>query len=202
VNKVLIRVLELATSISQKGTHTIKFGEYEGKRKFMMVIGNAEANAINLELSAISPARPFTHDLMKNMMDTLGITLNEICITRLQNGVFDATIDIEHLGEKITLEARPTDAVTLALKFGANIFILEHVLDQIALNLPETETDITSVQPRERKSAQAEESASNQPDYQRMKPDALQQSLQDALQNEDYELAAMIRDVMNHRGIS
>ena len=114
-----------------RNEQVIVFREKDGTRYLPVVIGMAEVNAIKMKLSGIKPPRPLTHDLLLNIMDQLGAKLEKVVIEKLQNNTFYATL---HLGREgnptVTVDARPSDSVALALRAGAPIFAAEEVLGE------------------------------------------------------------------------
>ena len=153
--------------------------EVSGNRRLPIIIGAFEAQSIALEMEGIKPPRPLTHDLMKNILDILGSELAEILISELRDGTFYAKLCFDSQ----EIDARPSDAIALAVRFGAPIFVADKVMDEAAF-LPEEEEQETSEaqgrsKPREAKMTKVE---------------ALRAQLKDAVEKEDYEKAAKLRD--------
>lgn len=114
--------------------------EPESNRVLPIWIGQAEAWAIALELRGEKPPRPMTHDLMRNMLGELGVQVNRIVIHDLIDGTYYATIYLEHDGKSHEIDSRPSDALALALRVGAPIFIAGNVIESLMdLNLGEAE---------------------------------------------------------------
>jgi bifunctional DNase/RNase len=91
-------------------------------------VGIFEANAIALELEKVSTPRPMTHDLLKNILEGLGITVKQVIVNDLKENTFYAMIELNHNGGVITIDARPSDAIALALRVNAPIFVTEKVV--------------------------------------------------------------------------
>ena len=91
-------------------------------------VGVFEANAIALEIEKVSPPRPMTHDLLKNAIVGLGATVERIVVTELRNDTFFAAIWATHKGEPLMIDARPSDAIALAMRTDCPIFVNEEVL--------------------------------------------------------------------------
>jgi hypothetical protein len=114
------------------------------RRALPIWVGIFEANAIALELEKVSTPRPMTHDLLKNILDGLGITVQQITVNELKENTFYATIDLNRNGSVIKIDSRPSDAIALALRTNAPIFVAENVVAQaknIEVSEEKEETD-------------------------------------------------------------
>lgn len=114
------------------------------RRALPIWVGIFEANAIALELEKVSTPRPMTHDLLKNILDGLGITVQQITVNDLKENTFYATIDLNHNGSVVQIDSRPSDAIALALRTNAPIFVAENVVAQaknIEVSEEKEETD-------------------------------------------------------------
>lgn len=107
--------------------------DLEGKRILPIWIGPFEANAIEMELEQVKPPRPMTHDLLKNMLDNLGAQVTKVVVCDLQNNTFIATISLDLKGKSIEIDARPSDAIALALRTQTPIFAVEWILKEASL---------------------------------------------------------------------
>lgn len=105
--------------------------EVDGERKFPIVIGTYEANAINRRLNGVPSQRPMTHDLLADSIEQLGGTIEQIEIHNLENGTFFARIQVRQNGEKVTLDSRPSDAIALGIATTVPIFVADHVLEEV-----------------------------------------------------------------------
>jgi bifunctional DNase/RNase len=105
--------------------------EVDGERKFPIVIGNSEAYAINRRLKGEIHPRPLTHDLLANVIEQLGGTIERIEINNLQEHTFFARIHIRRDGETVKIDSRPSDAIALGVATTVPIFVAEHVLDEV-----------------------------------------------------------------------
>lgn len=116
----------------------------EERRALPIWVGIFEANAIALELEKVSTPRPMTHDLLKNILDGLGITVQQITVNDLKENTFYATIDLNYNGSVVSIDSRPSDAIALALRTNAPIFVAENVVAQaknIEVSEEKEETD-------------------------------------------------------------
>jgi len=109
----------------------IMLKEVDGERTFPIVIGNPEAIAIDRRLKGIPMARPMTHDLLANVIEQLGGTIESIEINDLENHTFFARIHIRRDGQKVEIDSRPSDAIALGIATTVPIFVAEHVLDEV-----------------------------------------------------------------------
>jgi uncharacterized protein len=177
-------ILGLSTSPSSGGAYALILNEVEGNRRLPIIIGTFEAQAIALELESIKPPRPMTHDLLKNVILSFDSTVKEIYINDLNEGTFFAQILYEQNGEVIELDARPSDAIALAIRFGAPINVDSKVLNEAGIVSEESEEDSPA-----KTGTTASESKKEM-----SKLEKLEVELQTAIETENYEKAAKIRD--------
>jgi len=149
--------------------------------KFPIVIGYNEAQAITIEMEGIKPSRPLTHDLFINMINSLSMSIDSITITKFIDGIFYAIITVNANNTFIDIDSRPSDAVAISLRSKAPIKINSNLLETLSINDAQINADLV-----------------NQPELEITKAtlsfDDLNKLLTDALINENYELAAKIRD--------
>jgi uncharacterized protein len=115
--------------------------EREGERYLPIWIGAAEAAAIALSLQGVVTPRPMTHDLMKNILDDLSVSVSRIVVTELREGTFYATIDMQRNGDAYEVSSRPSDAIALAVRLAAPIFASEDVLNEASILIPDDEDE-------------------------------------------------------------
>jgi uncharacterized protein len=180
MSKIRVEILGLSTSSSSGGAYALILREADGPRRLPIIIGAFEAQAIALEIEGIQPPRPMTHDLLKNVIDALGFTITEVTITELREGTFYARLLMDN-GAVDEIDSRPSDAIALAVRFGAPVYVAEEVLNEAGF-IPEAE---------EQESSAAADSVIA-PREQRLQ--SLQERLEDAIKREDYEDAARLRD--------
>ena len=188
----MVDILGLSPSPSSPGAYALILKETEGERRLPIIIGQFEAQAIALELEGIKPPRPLTHDLVKNVLDSLGNVLSDVLISELRDGTFYARLNVEGNSLNHEIDARPSDAIAIAIRFGAPIYVAETVMEEAAAT-PETpdETDSEVESKAERPKKNRERS----PAYTKeAKMEQLQKELTDAISREDYERAAKLRD--------
>lgn len=197
MKKVRVEVVGIASTESN-GAYALILKEVGGERRLPIIIGAFEAQAIALELEGTRPPRPMTHDLLRSVIEALDSNLTEVCIHDLRDGTFYAYLLLDD-GE-IEVDARPSDAIALALRCGAPIYVSEDVMEEAAISpsaLEEQHEENSAEEEEEEdfferlKRRSAEESRTSQPRDQLQR---LQQQLQKAIEEEDYERAARIRD--------
>jgi bifunctional DNase/RNase len=191
VERVLVDILGLSTNPASGGAYALILREVEGNRRLPIIIGQAEAQSIALEMEGIKPPRPLTHDLMKNIIAAFGAELTDVVIDDLRDGTFYAKLNIDNQ----MIDSRPSDAIALAVRYGAQIFVASGVMDEAAF-VPEEEDD-------EQKKEEAKgKPPAPAPKQQKAHPESskatrleeLTQQLKLAIEKEDYEKAASLRD--------
>jgi uncharacterized protein len=182
VDRILVEILGLSTGSESGGAYALILKEADGSRRLPIIIGAFEAQAIALEIEGIRPPRPLTHDLLKNVIDALGSTVADVTITELREGTFYAQISLDNAAVE-RIDSRPSDAIALAVRCNVSIFVAEDVMREAAF-IPEDEVETDD--------KLAASPAKSQSREQRMA--SLQTRLQEAIQREDYEEAARIRD--------
>jgi hypothetical protein len=186
VQKVQCEILGLSSSPSTGGAYAILLKETGANRRLPIIIGAFEAQAIALEIEGIKPPRPLTHDLLKQMIDNLGATIIEIIVDELRENTFYAKIIIEVSGLTNEVDARPSDAIALAVRARSPIYVAESVMEAAAF-IPSEETEGEVVQPEQHEQQDV-------PKTKEARLAALQDKLRKAIETEEYERAAKIRD--------
>jgi uncharacterized protein len=188
LQKIPCEILGLSSSPATGGAYAILLKEVDGKKRLPIIIGAFEAQAIALEIEGIKPPRPLTHDLLKQLTDSLGATVLEIVIDELRDNTFYAKIILEVSGFSQEIDARPSDAIALAVRAQAPIYVYDSVMEVAAFIPSDENEDITNLNPvtdsSETKKAPSKEA----------KLAALQNKLREAIEGEEYERAAKIRD--------
>ncbi len=205
-NKDLIQVdifgLSLSTTVSGGG-YAIILKEIGGERRLPIIIGQFEAQAIALELEGIKPPRPLTHDLLKNIIEALGYSVESIVVYDLKDSTFYAKIKFD-IPTVEDMDARPSDAIAIALKFGAPIYVSTNIMEEIGF-IPEYE-DKDDEQKEDLGNLnvgnQKQESKDNEPETTEKKLKQLRIDLDAAVSMEDYEKAAFLRDEIKKLEIS
>ena len=198
MEKIKLDILGLSSSQSQSGSFALVLGETNGKRRLPIIIGMFEAQAIAIEIEKIIPNRPMTHDLFKSFAQSFDFEVEEILISDLKEGVFFAKIVCTNGVKQIDVDARPSDAIAIGLRFNVPIFTYETVLAEAGIVL----TDETEEEEEATTTKKESTRKSSKPEKEQLKDlsnDKLNKMLEEALANEDYEKAAKLRDEMNRR---
>lgn len=185
-----VDIIGLSTSPSSGGAYALVLGEVEGNRRLPIIIGAFEAQAIALELEKIQPPRPMTHDLLRDTFEELEVEVTEVVIDELREGTFFAKIRYRHDGEEHQLDSRPSDAVALAVRVDAPIYVAPMVLDEAGI-VAEDESGISSITQQAEEASMSEEEA-DEPEGTEL--EKKQKKLEKAVEEEDYERAAELRD--------
>ncbi|WP_022836505.1 bifunctional nuclease family protein [Salisaeta longa] len=185
---IRVDIIGLSTSPSSGGAYALVLGEVDGNRRLPIIIGAFEAQAIALELEKIQPPRPMTHDLLRDTFESFEVDVSEIVIDELREGTFFAKIRYAHNGDEEQLDARPSDAVALAVRVGAPIFVAPMVLEEAGIVAEDEETSMSSL------AEKAESTASSEEETGGTKLERMERKLQKAIDEEDYERAAELRD--------
>jgi hypothetical protein len=185
LQKIQCEILGLSSSPSTGGAYAILLKEVNGNRRLPIIIGAFEAQAIALEIEGIKPPRPLTHDLLKHITDNLGATIVEVVIDELRENTFFAKIILEVSALTNEIDARPSDAIALAVRAQAPIYVSETVME-VAAFIPSEEG--------EKEEADDESKEEKIPNTKEAKIAALQNKLREAIDAEEYERAAKIRD--------
>ncbi len=188
MQKLPINIMALAQNDAQQGSYIVLLKEETGDRRLPVVIGAFEAQAIAVAIEGVNPNRPLTHDLFKNALEQIGINLQEVVISDLREGIFFATLKcIDVNGDAIEIDSRTSDALALAVRFGCPIFTYEFILEKAGVSWQGS--------PREEPQPAPPTTAplSSAPVAK------LEEMLEKALAEEDYERAAEIRDEINKR---
>ena len=205
MEKIKLNVLGISYSQTQSGAYALVLSEEEGNRRIPIIVGGFEAQAIAIELEGLTPPRPLTHDLFKKFSDSYGIRLLEVNIHKLDEGVFFANILCDNGAHKITLDARTSDAIALALRFHCPIYTTEEIVEKAGIVL-DFETGTGTEQSKENKAPEEivekpEKSVKRNiyPGLSENTMEELKALLAEAVANEDYEKASEIRDEINRR---
>ena len=200
LKKIKLEILGLSSSQSQTGSFALVLGEADGNRRLPIIIGMFEAQAIAIEIEKIVPNRPMTHDLFKSFANAFHFHVEEILISDLKEGVFFAKIVCSDGLNKTEIDARPSDAIAIGLRFEATIYTYESILAEAGIVLTDQEEEEEKVEPKEQKAKVKKESIKKgSEDYKNYSMDKLKELLKDALDKEDYEKAAKIRDELGKR---
>jgi bifunctional DNase/RNase len=195
MQKIRLNILGLSVSQTQSGAYALVLAEENGERRIPIIIGPVEAQAIAIQLEGLKPPRPLTHDLIKNMAMAFDIALLEVTIYKLEEGIFYSELLCEMDGKEIRIDSRTSDAVALALRFRCPIYTTEEILKKsgIILDLEDEESPVRNFS---EKNDVAEPEVST---YSQYSLNELNEMIDEAVRNEDYEKASIIRDELKKR---
>lgn len=194
MQKVRLNILGLSVSQTQSGAYALVLAEEDGDRRIPIIIGPVEAQAIAIQMEGLKPPRPLTHDLIRNLALAFDIILLEVTIHKLEEGIFFSELLCEMNGKEVRIDSRTSDAIALALRFRCPIFTTEEILRKAGIVLEMNEEH----SPRQA----GEESRPSKPSpttYEKYTLGDLEAALNEAIQNEDYEKASLIRDEIKRR---
>lgn len=190
MDKVELKFLRITYSHTHAGAYALILSDDEGERRLPIIIGGVEAQAIAIQVENIKPARPLTHDLFKNLCDTLDIQLKEVIINDLVEGIFHAKLVLVQGGQEVEIDARSSDAIALALRFACPIHTYEHILAQAGLKVEDGDQEAEEQGGAAGKAAKPVAATTIE---------ELRSLLEEALDNEDYERASKLRDEIKKR---
>jgi len=191
LNKTKLRIQGITFNQVQAGAYALILAEEKGSRRIPIIIGTPEAQAIALVLEHLYPPRPLTHDLFISFMKVTNISLKEVNICRYEEGIFYSEMIFNDGKKDILLDARTSDAIALALRANAPIYIANAIMKDVSVELEEEEIDDLFLE--------------NEPIQQQaipldsLSPEKLQKLLSEAILNENYEKASYIRDILNEK---
>ena len=195
---VRLNIKGISYSQTQSGAYALVLSEVEGERTLPIIIGAFEAQSIAIALEKeIKPPRPLTHDLFKTFTDRFQINVKQVIIHKLVDGVFYSSLICERDRIEEIIDARTSDAIALATRFNAPIFTYENILDKAGIFLKAKEESIEDVTKIEVEEFLPE--ASEDISLKEISLDELHKKLDEAVVNEDYELAAKLRDEISKR---
>jgi bifunctional DNase/RNase len=207
LKKIPLEILGLSSSQSQSGSFALILGEKHGNRRLPIIIGMFEAQSIAIQIEKISPNRPLTHDLFKSFAEHVHVAIIEVVISDLKEGVFYSRIVCSDGATTFEIDARPSDAIAIGLRFGVPIFTVESVLSEAGIIL--SDLDENAEEDEDDRDEDDEDDEDNPtPAPRAAEPrepsgqvslDELTKMLAQALEKEDYEKAAKIRDELNKR---
>ncbi|MFM1771354.1 MAG: hypothetical protein RLZZ71_496 [Bacteroidota bacterium] len=189
-DKIQLDLVDITPSSSSNGAYVMALTEIAGARSLAIVIGPAEAHSIVIVMEKMPITRPLTHDLFVSLAENFEIHVEEVFIYQMIDGIFYARIVVRGNGKTVEVDSRTSDAVAIAIRFGAPIFCAKEVMDEVGRDMRaltegddlDFDLDITEEDLEEELSAEE-----------------LQVKLDEALQNEDYELASKLRDELEKR---
>lgn len=195
---VKLTIKGISYSQTQNGAYALILNEVDGDRQLPIVIGAFEAQSIAIALEKeITPPRPLTHDLFKTIADKYEIVITQVIIHKLVDGVFYSSIVCEKEAKEEVIDARTSDAIALALRFNAPIFTYKNILDKAGIFLNKNKQDLHSDENIDDDDILSEPEVYGEEEpqniYSKFSIQELHNLLEEAIQNEDYEKAALIK---------
>tara|TARA_R110002049_G_scaffold13089_5_gene57426 strand:+ start:4006 stop:4620 length:615 start_codon:yes stop_codon:yes gene_type:complete len=200
---IKLTIKGISYSQTQTGAYALVLSEMEGSRTLPIIIGAFEAQSIAIALEKeIRPPRPLTHDLFKTFSERFSIDIKEVIIHKLVDGVFFSSLICEKDGVEEVIDTRTSDAIAIAVRFQAPIFTYENILDKAGVYLKvEEELELTDSSEEQEISLDTESllGLDKESSYAKLSVSELNEQLDKAVSDENYELAAKIRDEISQR---
>jgi hypothetical protein len=193
MKRVKLKVLGISYSQTQSGAYALILVEENGERRVPIIIGGFEAQAIVIKLENLDPPRPLTHDLFRSFATEFNISIIEVMIYKLEEGVFYSRLLCSSGEKELSIDSRTSDAVALALRFECPIYITEEILDKAGITITPAETE---------NSAEADTESlyeTGNSKFENYSDEELYKMIDEAVKTEDYERAASIRDEIDKR---
>lgn len=194
MEKIKLEIVGLSYSQTQSGAYALVLSEVEGNRRLPIIIGGFEAQAIAIELEKMVPTRPLTHDLFKNFAVTFNINVVEVIIYKLVEGIFYSKLVCEQDGKTIEIDARTSDAIAIGVRFDSPVYTYEDILSSAGILLDES-----ALEQEDLLAEEVEESEKKEKTIEEASLEELEKQLNNAIDNENYELASRIRDEIKRR---
>ena len=200
MSKIKLNVLGISYSQTQTGAYALVLTEEHGERRIPIIIGGFEAQAIAIQLEGLKPPRPLTHDLFLSFAMSFGINLLEVNIYRLEEGVFYSQLLCNKEGKNITIDARTSDAIALALRFKCPIYTSEEILQKSGIVIDIDETSKSKPVKQDIKDIEKNKTTgTDRSKYKDLDTKMLEELLEEAVKNEEYEKASIIQEELNKR---
>jgi uncharacterized protein len=193
MKRIKLKVLGISYSQTQSGAYALVLVEEKGDRRIPIIIGGFEAQSIVIKLENLDPPRPLTHDLFKSLADVFNISVIEVFIYKLEEGVFYSKLICSNGEKEYTIDSRTSDAVAISLRFNCPIFVTEEILEKAGITVAPGGSAAENV---------SDEDSVLEPDvtkYSSYTDEELYKMIDEAVKTEDYERAAAIRDEIDRR---
>lgn len=186
--RVRLVLMGISSTAVQRGAYAMLLAQEDGPYKLPIVIGTSEAQSIAIKLEGLLPPRPMTHDLFCSFANSFGIRLVEVDIYKYEDGIFSAEMKFTDGEREVAIDSRTSDAVAIAIRCGAPILISRSILEAVGTIFEENSDSDSTPDPKD-----------GEPDTEQMSLEQLQQLLEKHIQDENYEEAARITQIINQR---
>lgn len=190
MKKIRLKILGLSYSQDQSGAYALVLAETDGNRRIPIIIGAVEAQAIAINLEGLKPPRPLTHDLFTSVLSTFDIQITEVFIHTFEEGIFYAEMKLSGAKGDFSIDSRTSDAIALALRCSCPIYTTEEVMSQTGIIIDFEDPEEVNL----------EEATDEHSLYDEFTLDELNELLDKAIHDEEYEKASVIRDEISKRG--
>jgi bifunctional DNase/RNase len=198
MNKIKLNVLGISYSQTQSGAYALVLTEENGDRRIPIIVGGFEAQAIAIQLEGLTPPRPLTHDLFYNFAMAFKIDIVEVNIYKLEEGIFYSKLTCFDGKNTVNIDSRTSDAIALALRFKCPIYTNEDIIERAGIVLEvEKESRFSSRVHSPNKNENTDDVEMEE--LRNMSMEELNESLDEAINTENYERASHIRDEINRR---
>ncbi len=194
-NRIKLSILGISFSQVQAGAYALIFAEENGIRRLPIVIGTPEAQSIAIVMEDMKPPRPLSHDLIYNIFSALNIELVDVFIYKFEDGAFFAELTLRQNGVEYKIDSRTSDAVAIALRTHSPIYTTEEIMQNMSIVFDESEITIEDETSEEEVPVEKKRSTN----IEEIALSALQMKLEEAIQEENYELATKLRDEIKRR---
>ncbi len=193
MKKIRLKILGLSYSQDQSGAYALVLAETDGNRRIPIIIGAVEAQAIAINLEGLKPPRPLTHDLFTTVLSTFDIQITEVFIHSFEEGIFYAEMKLTSEKGNFSIDSRTSDAIALALRCSCPIYTTEEVMSQTGIIIDFEDSA---------EGADIKDELDEHSIYDEFILDELNEMLEKAIHDEEYEKASVIRDEITKRGES
>lgn len=193
MERIRLEIIGMSYSQSQSGAYALILGEHGGVRRLPIIIGGFEAQAIAVELEKMKPSRPLTHDLFKNFAEHYSVFIKEVVIDKFMEGVFFAKLICLQGENESEIDARTSDAVALAIRFRCPIYTYENIMSEAGIVMDDKAEEMQNEE------EETTDTDSGTEEFTTNTMEELEEMLQKAISNEEYEKASKIRDEITKR---
>lgn len=197
---ITLNIKGISYSQTQTGAYALLLSEEDGKRQLPIVIGAFEAQSIAIALEKeLKPPRPLTHDLFKTFADRFQLKVTKVIIHKLIDGIFYSSLICENNNKEEVIDARTSDAIALALRFNAPIFTYPNILDKAGIELQKSTMKEKQTEDEQVEDVDYFEEESSENEFSHLSQNQLNELLNKAVKEENYEKAAKLRDEISKR---